>query len=239
MFSIVGILVVFGCVITGFLMEKGKLAVLIQPSELVTIGGAAIGTVLTANPIHILKKTISSVLGVLKGSPYTKKRYTETLKMMFDVLSKARKEGSVAIEADVEDPDKSQIFAKYPGFLKDHHARDFVCDTLRMGITGGVSAFDVDQVMQQMENIAEVGRGIAVAFVATIYGVGAANLFLLPCAGRIRVLNSRRQALREMIVEGTAGIAESLGAGAVEQRLRPFVYVGPVSAKQRPSLVTR
>ncbi|WP_263380190.1 MotA/TolQ/ExbB proton channel family protein [Granulicella paludicola] len=100
-------------------------------------------------------------------------------------------------------------------------------------------AFDVDQVMQQMENIAEVGRGIAVAFVATIYGVGAANLFLLPCAGRIRVLNSRRQALREMIVEGTAGIAESLSAGAVEQRLRPFVYVGPASAKQRPSLVTR
>ncbi|QMV17532.1 flagellar motor stator protein MotA [Granulicella sp. 5B5] len=147
MFSIVGILVVFGCVITGFLMEKGKLPVLLQPSELVTIGGAAVGTVLTANPMHILKKIVAGLMGCLKGSPYSKKRYTETLKMMFDVLSKARKEGAVAIEADVEEPEKSPIFAKYPAFVKDHHVRDFVCDTLRMGITGGVNAFDVDQMM--------------------------------------------------------------------------------------------
>ena len=147
MFSIVGILAVFGCVIAGFLMEKGKLPVLIQPSELVTIGGAAIGTVLTANPIHTLKGMVAGLLGCLKGSPYTKKRYVETLKMMFDVLTKARKEGAVSIEADVEEPEKSAIFAKYPAFLKDHHVRDFVCDTLRMGITGGVNPFDVDQMM--------------------------------------------------------------------------------------------
>ena len=147
MFSIVGILVVFGCVIAGFLMEKGKLPVLIQPSELVTIGGAAIGTVLTANPMHVLKKMVAGVIGCLKGSPYSKKRYTETLKMLFDVLSKARKEGAVSIEADIEEPAKSPIFAKYPAFLKDHHVRDFVCDTLRMAITGGVNHFDVDQMM--------------------------------------------------------------------------------------------
>ena len=147
MFSIVGILVVFGCVIAGFLMEKGKLPVLIQPSELVTIGGAAIGTVLTANPMHVLKKMVAGVIGCLKGSPYSKKRYTETLKMLFDVLSKARKEGAVSIEADIEEPAKSPIFAKYPAFLKDHHVRDFVCDTLRMAITGGVNPFDVDQMM--------------------------------------------------------------------------------------------
>ena len=239
MFSIVGILFVFGCVITGFLMEKGKMAVLVQPSELVTIGGAAIGTVLTANPMHILKKTVGSLLGVLKGTPYSKKRYTGTLKMMFDVLTKARKEGSVAIEPDVEEPDKSAIFAKYPEFLKDHHSLDFVCDTLRMGITGGVSAFDVDQVMQQMENISGVGRGIAVAFVATIYGVGAANLFFLPCAGRIRVLNAKRQELREMMIDGAVGIAEGLSAGAVEQRLTPYVHLNANVPQRRPSLVIR
>jgi chemotaxis protein MotA len=190
MFSIVGILFVFGCVIAGFLMEKGKMAVLIQPSELVIIGGAAIGTLLTANPMHILKKTVGSVFGVLKGSPYTKKRYTETLKMLFDVLTKARKEGAVAIEADVEEPEKSPIFAKYPGFLGDHHVRDFVCDTLRMGITGGVSAFDVDQMMeldmevhhhaatmpnQALSNMADAlpGLGIVAAVLGVVVTMGS------------------------------------------------------------------
>jgi chemotaxis protein MotA len=148
MFSIIGILVVFGCVIGGYLMDKGKIAVLIQPAELIIILGAAMGTVLTANPMHILKGILAGVVGVLKGSPYTKKRYVETLKMLFDLLTRARKEGSIAIEADVEDPDKSAIFSKYPEFLKDHHVLHFVCDTMRMAITGGVNPFDVDQMME-------------------------------------------------------------------------------------------
>jgi chemotaxis protein MotA len=113
----------------------------------VTIGGAAIGTVLTANPMHILKKLIGGLMGVLKGSPFSKARYVETLKMMFDLFAKSRKEGAIAIESDVEEPDKSPIFSKYPAFLHDHHARDFVCDTMRMAITGGVNPFDVDQMM--------------------------------------------------------------------------------------------
>ncbi len=147
MISIVGIVVVFGAVIGGFLMEKGQLAVLIQPAELVTIGGAALGTLIVANPIHVLKGLATAMMGVLSGSPYTKQRYLETLKMMFDLFSKARKDGLVAIEADIEGADKSPIFAQYPKFLKDHHAQHFVCDTMRMAITGGVQAFDVDQMM--------------------------------------------------------------------------------------------
>ena len=147
MFSIVGILIVFGSVIAGYLMEKGKIGVLVQPAELLIILGAAIGTILIANPMHVLKKIVAGLLGVLKGSPFPKKRYIETLKMMFDLLARSRKEGAIAIEADIEDPEKSSIFSKYPVFLKDHHARDFVCDTMRMAITGGVSAFDVDQMM--------------------------------------------------------------------------------------------
>ena len=148
MLSIVGILVVFGAVIGGFLMEKGNLAVLIQPSEIVTIGGAALGTLLTANPMHVLKGLISNLTGVLGGSKFQKQRYVDTLKMMFVLFTKARKEGMVAIEADVEGPDKSQLFSPYPAFTKDHHIRDFVCDTMRMAITGGVASFDVDQMME-------------------------------------------------------------------------------------------
>jgi chemotaxis protein MotA len=148
MFSIIGILLVFACVIAGFLMEKGQLAVLIQPAELVTIGGAAIGTILAANPMYILKKLVGGLMSVIKGSPFSRQRYVDTLKMMFDLFAKSRKEGAIAIENDVEDPEKSPIFSRYPAFLGDHHARDFVCDTMRMAITGGVNPFDVDQMME-------------------------------------------------------------------------------------------
>ena len=118
MLSIGGILIVFACVIAGFLMEKGKIAVLIQPAELLIIGGAAVGTLLTANPVRILKKILAGMTGVLKGSPFQKKRYLETLKMLFDLLAKSRKEGAIAIEGDIEEPDKSPILSRYPMFLK-------------------------------------------------------------------------------------------------------------------------
>lgn len=148
MLSILGIIMVFACVLAGFLMEKGKIAVLVQPAELLIIAGAATGTILTANPVHILKKIGSRVAGVLKGTPFSKQRYIDTLKMLYDLLARARKEGAIAIENDVENPEKSTVFSRYPAFVKDKHARDFVCDTLRMAITGGVSAHDVDQMME-------------------------------------------------------------------------------------------
>ncbi|MFZ0285060.1 MAG: flagellar motor stator protein MotA [Terriglobales bacterium] len=147
MFAIIGIVVVFGAVVAGYLMEHGNLRVLMQPAELIIIAGAAIGTVLVANPLHILKQIFAGVLGVFQGSKITKQRYLETLKMMYDLLSKARKEGLMALESDVEDPGKSPIFSKYPKFLKDHHVRDFLCDTMRMAVTGS-DPFDLDQLME-------------------------------------------------------------------------------------------
>ncbi len=190
MFSIIGILLVFACVIGGFLMEKGKLAVLVQPAELVTIGGAAIGTVLAANPMHILKKLVAGFAGVIKGSPFSKQRYVETLKMMFDLCAKSRKEGAIAIESDIEDPEKSPIFSRYPVFLHDHHARDFVCDTMRTAITGGVSPFDLDQMMdvdmevhhhsanqptQALSSVADAlpGLGIVAAVLGVVVTMGS------------------------------------------------------------------
>ncbi|HEX4320631.1 MAG TPA: flagellar motor stator protein MotA [Acidobacteriaceae bacterium] len=148
MFSIIGIILVFGAVVAGFLMEKGKLPVLVQPSEFIIIGGAALGAMLASNPLHVLKKIVSGMMGVLKGSKYSKARYLEALKMMFNLFNKSRREGLVAIESDIEEPSKSAIFSKYPAFLKDHHVRDFVCDTMRMTITGGATPFDVDQMME-------------------------------------------------------------------------------------------
>ena len=148
MFSIIGIVVVIGAVIGGYLMEHGNLKVLIQPAELVIIGGAALGTLLIANPLPTVIKIFQGLIGVLKGSPYTKAYYLETLKMLNDLFMTARKNGMVKLEEDVENPDKSQVFSKYPKFLHNHHAVHFVCDTLRMAISGGVQPFDLDQMME-------------------------------------------------------------------------------------------
>jgi chemotaxis protein MotA len=147
MFSIIGIVVVFGAVVAGYLMEHGNLKVLVQPAELIIIGGAAIGTVLIANPLHILKQIVSGVTGVFGGSKFTKQRYLESLKTMYEFLNKARREGLMSLEADVENPSKSAILSKNPAFLREHHIRDYFCDTMRMAISG-VEAFDLDQLLE-------------------------------------------------------------------------------------------
>ena len=147
MFAIIGIVLVFGAVVAGFLMEKGHLAVLVQPAELIIIGGAAIGTLLIANPMHTLKGIASGLMGAFGSSHFGKSRYISSLKMMYELLNKVRRSGMLSIEADVEKPEESEIFKAYPDFIKDHHIRDFVCDTLRMAVTGGVEPFDMDQMM--------------------------------------------------------------------------------------------
>ncbi len=148
MFAIIGMLIVIGAVIGGFLMEKGQMGVLIQPAELVIIGGAAAGTLLVGNPLPVVIKIFKGLIGILKPSPYSKAFFLETLKMLNELFSYARKNGLVKLEADVEDPSKSPVFSKYPKFLHNHHAVHFVCDTLRMSISGGIGAFELDQMME-------------------------------------------------------------------------------------------
>ena len=168
MFAIIGIVVVFGAVVGGYLMEHGNLRVLVQPAELLIIGGAGAGTVLVANPLHILKKIVGGLTGVLGGSKFTKARYLESLKMMYDLLNKARRDGLVALESDIEEADKSPILSKYPNFLKDHHIRDFVCDTLRMAVTGGIEPFDVDQMMEVDMEVHHHGATQPIAALSTM-----------------------------------------------------------------------
>jgi chemotaxis protein MotA len=146
MFAIIGIVVVFGAVAAGYLMEHGNIRVLLQPAELLIIGGASIGTVLVANPLHILTQIAGGVVGVFTGSKYSKQAYIDSLKMMYELLNKARKDGLMALENDVEEPEKSPLFSTGPAVLKNPHVRDFVCDSLRMAITG-VDAFDLDQML--------------------------------------------------------------------------------------------
>jgi chemotaxis protein MotA len=148
MFVIIGILIVFGAVIGGYLMEHGHLMVLFQPAELVIIGGAAFGTIFIANSVSTVKSMFGGILTAMKGDPFDKKLYAETLTMLNDLFSAARKNGATQLEAHIEDPVQSAIFSKYPKFLKHKGAVSYVCDTLRMSLMGGVNAFELDQMME-------------------------------------------------------------------------------------------
>ena len=148
MFAAIGIVVVFGAVIAGYLMEKGSLMVLLQPAELVIIAGAAAGTVLTANPPHILSRIAKGMGQAFGSSRYTKAWYLESLKMLYELFDRARRAGLASLESEVDAPETGTTFTAHPELLKDHHIRDFVCDTFRTLMMGGMEPFDVDQMME-------------------------------------------------------------------------------------------
>ena len=148
MFIIIGLVVVLGCVIGGYLMVDGPLGVLVQPSEFVVIGGAAIGAVITANPIKLLQLLGKKLPAALKGSPYSKEAFLEALRMMYDVFINAKKGGLLSLETDVNDPHKSAIFTKYPSFIGNHHAVDFFCDAMKMLVNGAAQPDELELLME-------------------------------------------------------------------------------------------
>ncbi len=148
MFAIIGALVVVAAILGGYLMEHGHIAVLLQPAELLIIAGAAAGTALIANPLPVIRKLLGVVGAVFKPGKYDEAFYLTTLTMANELFTYARKNGMVKLEADIEEPDKSPVFSKYPGFLKDIEAVHFLCDSLRMSISGGIGHFELDQMME-------------------------------------------------------------------------------------------
>ena len=159
MIPVIGILVVFGCIAGGYLMEKGNMLVLMQPAELLIIGGAAMGTVLIGNPVYVLKAIIGGVLQVFKGSRYTAAVYLDTLKFLNDFFNTARKAGLSTLEQDLDEPEKSELFKRHPTFVKDKEAMHFFCDTMRTQVTGGVDTHDLDHIMEtDLEILHRQGR---------------------------------------------------------------------------------
>lgn len=148
MIAIIGIALVIGAIMAGYLMEHGQLLVLLQPAEFLIIFGAAVGTILIANPLPVVLRLLKDILAVFKGDARNKGFYLENLKMLNELFGYARKNGLPKLETDVDDPAKSPIFSKYPKFLNNHHAVHFICDTLRMFISGGVDPFELDQMME-------------------------------------------------------------------------------------------
>ena len=148
MISIVGMVAVILAILGGYLLEHGNVKVLLQPAELIIIGGAGIGTLLIANPLPVIIKIFKAILGVLSSDKYNKALYLDTLKMLNELFKRGRKGGISSLENDIEEPENSEFFKGYPNILKDHHAIVFICDTIRTGMSGTVSHYDLDQMME-------------------------------------------------------------------------------------------
>jgi chemotaxis protein MotA len=147
MFVIVGYVVVLGAVLGGFILAGGHVHSLLQPTELLTIFGAMTGAFFVANTPGVIKSTMAALPTVLKGSHFSKAFYMDLLAMLFEILAKVRKEGLMSIEGDIDNPESSPIFAKYPTIAGDHHAMDFLTDYLRMMVGGNLNAFEIENLM--------------------------------------------------------------------------------------------
>jgi chemotaxis protein MotA len=149
MFVIIGYVVVLVAVFGGYTLAGGKFAVIIKaaPIELFIIGGSALGAFLVGNSSKTIKSTMKTIPVLFKGSKYTKARYMELMALMYDILQKARKEGLMAIEQDVEDPHNSALFKKYPVVGHDHHVVEFITDYLRMMVSGNLNSHEIESLM--------------------------------------------------------------------------------------------
>ena len=147
MLVIVGYVVVLGSVFGGFALAGGHLAALWQPVELLMIGGGGLGAFLVGNSGKVIKATLKALPSLLKGSKYSKDNYMELMALLYELLGKVRKEGLMSIEGDVERPEESPIFAKYPKVLADHHVVEFMADYLRIMVSGNLNAMELENLM--------------------------------------------------------------------------------------------
>lgn len=183
MFFIVGVLIVIGSVLGGYL-PHGSFAVLVQPLEVLIICGAAFGGFVISNPKTVIFGVFKSIGKILKGQPYNKAAYVELLTMQYTIFRLAKAKGMLALEAHIEDPEKSSIFSAFPNFMKNHHAVEFVCDYLRLMTMGTENAHEMEALMDEdiethhheqhavASAITTVGDGLpAFGIVAAVLGV--------------------------------------------------------------------
>ncbi|MCR6686981.1 flagellar motor stator protein MotA [Pseudoxanthomonas sp.] len=148
MLIIIGFIVVIISVVGGYVLSHGNIAALWQPYEVLIIGGAAFGAFLVANPMKVVKAVLKGIPGTLKGARYKRADYIDILSMVYDVLVKARKEGMIGIEKDIDNPDSSAVFSKYPKLLADHHLMEFTTDCLRLMVSGNMEPHELEQLLE-------------------------------------------------------------------------------------------
>jgi len=147
MFVIIGFVIVFACMLIGFMMVGGDPISLWHINEVIVIFGCVLGSMIAGNPLPSFIATIKGAIGALKGPSVNKAAYIDLLKMLYEIFQFAKREGLIALEPHVENPESSSIMSKYPTFIHNHHAVDFLCDTLKVLLSGGVPAHDLDDLM--------------------------------------------------------------------------------------------
>jgi chemotaxis protein MotA len=153
MFTIIGAVIVLASVVLGFVLEGGHLLALWHPLELVIIGGAAIGAFVISNPLKVIKAAVGDSLNLLKGPRYKREDYVDILNLLYDILVKIRKSGMLAVEADIETPDKSALFGQYPRIQNDHHFMEFTTDCLRLMVGGNLDPNELESLLEyELEN---------------------------------------------------------------------------------------
>lgn len=189
--TIIGIVVVIGCILLGYTMHGGNIMTLWQPSEIIIICGAALGAMIISNPLSVTIGVFKSAGALLTPSKYNKAMYLDLLTMMYDIFNKTRREGLMAIESDIEEPENSPIFSNYPEILKNHHAIDFICDYLRIMVVGSMAPHELESLIDQEleghhQEAAQVPGAIAkVADGLPGFGIVAAVLGIVITMGKL------------------------------------------------------
>jgi chemotaxis protein MotA len=168
MLPLVGIFLVFAAVLGGFLLERGNPWVLMQPAELLIIGGSACGITLVANPPRVILKIAHGIKTLFQPPPHTRASFLRNLCMLYEVFSFVRRGGLTLFERDIEDPAASRIFSRYPEFLRDDTTRSFLCDSLRMLVIGATTPHDLDCLMDLDIEVQRRGRHEPVGALTTI-----------------------------------------------------------------------
>ena len=232
MFVIIGYLVALGCIFGGYIIHGGNIHVVLEalPIELMVIGGGALGAFVVNNQPKVLKATLKTLPTAFKGSKYTKARYMELMALLYDILQKARKDGLMSIEKDVEAPQDSPIFQKYPTVGKDHHVVEFATDYLRMMASGNLNAHEIESLMDSeiethhAESHAPIAAIARVAGGLPAFGIVAAVLGVVNTMGSVGQPPAVLGAMIGSALVGTFlgillayGIVEPLG-GLLEQK---------------------
>ena len=225
MFVIIGYITVLVTVFGAFAAHGGNLAVMWQPSEYVIIGGALIGGLLASAPMSLLKVFMKQAVHAITGKPLTKEEFNEVLLLLYELL-KTAKGNLLGLEAHVENPEGSEIFKRYPGVLKDHHAIEFICDTLKVQISSPVSPYDLEDLMNAD---LEVGHSIDAQGPIIMNRLAGA----LPGLGIVAAVLGVVYTMSKL-TEGKEVIGASVGAalvGTLLGVLGAYGFIEPLAAK--------
>lgn len=228
MFVLIGYVVVIACVFGGFILAGGNIMVIVKAVavEAMIIGGGAAGAFVAANSMKTIKGSIGGALGLLKGPKFGKADYVELLKLLYELLMKIRKEGLMAIESHVENPESSAIFQKYPKVMADHHLLDFITDCLRLMIGGNMNPHELEAVLEaELETHHKEAHAPAHSVQVVADGLPAFGI-VAAVLGIVKVMEYVGNSPPEVIGQKVASALVSTFLGI----LLGYGFVGPVAA---------